>query len=79
MLEDMADVKSDLSKEAISAECAHEAEFLRGEYAELKKFWSDFDSALSEYKYNVRKPKRKIPFDLPGQQKLFEDEEQAAS
>lgn len=68
----MSGVKSVLSKEAISAECAHELDFLSGEFYELKKFWSEFNDALESYKYKPRKKKGKV-VDLPGQQVLFDE------
>lgn len=75
LTEDMSGVKSVLSKEAISAECVHELEFLTGEFSELKRFWEEFDEKLGAYKYRERKPKCNRAKDLPGQQVLFEEGE----
>ena len=75
LVEDMSGVKSVLSKEAISAECAHELDFLSVEFSELKKFWEEFNDKLESYKYRERKKKANKVKDLPGQQVLFEDVE----
>ena len=67
LVEDMSGVKSVLSKEAISAECAHELDFLSVEFSELKKFWEEFNDKLESYKYRERKKKANKVKDLPGQ------------
>jgi hypothetical protein len=77
LLDDMTEVKSNLSREAIASECVNELAFLGGEFKELKTFWSRLNEKLEEYKYKPRKQKKKRIVDLPGQQKLFEDPEPA--
>jgi len=75
LLDDMTEVKSNLSREAIASECVNELAFLEGEFKELKTFWARLNGKLEEYKYKPRKQKKKRIVDLPGQQKLFEDPE----
>ena len=79
LIDDMSEVKSSLSKEAIASECVNEISFMRGEFNELSAFWKEFDEKLSAYKYRPRKSKKNRVVDLPGQQKLFDEEEAESS
>lgn len=72
LLEDMAVVKSDLSKSAIAAECAHEVESLKGSFAALVSAWESFDKELGLYKYKGR-ARHHAPADLPGQMVLSDE------
>lgn len=72
LLEDMAVVKSDLSKSAIAAECAHEVESLKGSFAALVSAWESFDKELGLYKYKGR-ARHHAPADLPGQMILSDE------
>lgn len=79
MLADMSDVKSARSMEAIAGECVNEMSVLDGELIALRKHWGEFGSALASYKYKAKKARRKGVVDLPGQQKLFDDQDPETS